>query len=293
MNVNLQPPYKQWGDCDHVYKVVWNKTLSSSSSHWSCSPFVPLSSQNSVIKTITSKLHQRGSSSLSSSLVIVPLWYTTSGIRAPDPEALVHFNSINMGANKELETIIRYQDARFAIIKGRFNGLTTVMREGKHIFLYGGLNIDWIRKFTATSRDVAREANIPLEMVYVGGRSYLDSAREKVQEIIHIINMEKLSSCWPDMAMIWFFWTRVESMFLSRIQLEKGDDEAYPSVQQKLRKVRKVIAYDSINRGWALLAKGSTLIDSWIQQEAEVAFKNYVVDKSPVSSSSQRPADSG
>ncbi|KAK3010503.1 hypothetical protein RJ639_010728 [Escallonia herrerae] len=160
------------------------------------------------------------------------------------------------------------------------------MREGKHMFLYGGLDIDWIRKFTATANKVARDANISLEMVYVG--KSLDSGRKKVEEIMQIINMEKLSSCWPDMAMIWFFWARVESMLLSKIQLEKRDDE--DPVLQELKKIRD---YDKNDVGWAILAKGSTLMessDSW-EPKADAAFKIFV-DKSPVSSSSQPPADS-
>ncbi|KAK2991057.1 hypothetical protein RJ640_017212 [Escallonia rubra] len=165
------------------------------------------------------------------------------------------------------------------------------IREGKQFFLYGGLDIDWIRKFTATENKVARDANISLEMVYVG--KSLDSGSEKVKEIIQIINMEKLSSCWPDMEIIWFFWTRVESMLLSKIQLEKRDDE-----DPVLQELKKILDYGKNDVGWAILAKGSTLMessDSWKQQappKADVALKNYV-DKSPVSSSSQPPADSG
>ncbi|RVW78581.1 Protein SIEVE ELEMENT OCCLUSION B [Vitis vinifera] len=42
------------------------------------------------------------------------------------------------------------------------------IKEGKYIYLYGGTDMEWIRKFTTTARAIASTARIPLEMVYVG-----------------------------------------------------------------------------------------------------------------------------
>lgn len=93
------------------------------------------------------------------------------------------------------------------------------VRDDKYIFLYGGDDIEWMRKFTNTARTVALAANIPLEMIYVGK----SNKREKVRRAIATIMVEKLSYCWQDLTTIWFFWTRLESMFFSKIQLGKVD----------------------------------------------------------------------
>ncbi|KAJ6421064.1 hypothetical protein OIU84_028440 [Salix udensis] len=85
--------------------------------------------------------------------------------------------------------------------------------EEKYIFLYGGDDVEWVRKFTNTARATAQAAGIPLEMVYVGK----SSKREKIRLAIEKITEEKLSYACQDLTMIWFFWTRLESMFFSKI----------------------------------------------------------------------------
>ncbi|XP_031380311.1 protein SIEVE ELEMENT OCCLUSION B-like [Punica granatum] len=124
------------------------------------------------------------------------------------------------------------------------------IREGKYIFLYGGDDIEWIRKFTATARQVAVAARIPLEMVYVGK----SDKREQVRRTVTAITVEKLSYCWEDLAMIWFFWTRLESMLFSKIQLGKADD--HDIVMQE---IKRLLSYDK-SGGWAVLAKGSSVV---------------------------------
>ncbi|KAG7022698.1 Protein SIEVE ELEMENT OCCLUSION B, partial [Cucurbita argyrosperma subsp. argyrosperma] len=158
------------------------------------------------------------------------------------------------------------------------------IKEEKYVFLYGGDDIEWIRKFTITAKMVAQAARIPLEMVYVGK----SSKRERVRQIITTITTDKLGYCWSDLTMIWFFWTRIESMLFSKIQLGKADDRD-PLMQE----IKKLLSYDK-EGGWAVLSKGSTVIvnghsttvlptlvnfDSWKQQAADegfdVAFKNH------------------
>jgi len=76
--------------------------------------------------------------------------------------------------------------------------------------LYGGDNIEWIRKFTAIAKSVARDAVIELEMVCVGK----NSAKEQVRRITEIIAAEGLSYSWSEPMSISYFWTRLESMLL-------------------------------------------------------------------------------
>jgi hypothetical protein len=124
------------------------------------------------------------------------------------------------------------------------------IKEGKYIFLYGGDDDEWARKFTNTARAVAQAARIPLEMVYVGK----SSKREKIRRVIATITVEKLSFVWQDLTMIWFFWTRLESMLYSKIQLGRLDDHD-PMMQE----IKKLLSYDR-EGGWAVLSKGSNIV---------------------------------
>ncbi|KAJ7013975.1 protein SIEVE ELEMENT OCCLUSION B-like [Populus alba] len=124
------------------------------------------------------------------------------------------------------------------------------IKEGKYIFLYGGDDEEWARKFTNTARAVAQAARIPLEMVYVGK----SSKREKIRRVIATITVEKLSYVWQDLTMIWFFWTRLESMLYSKIQLGKLDDHD-PMMQE----IKKLLSYDR-EGGWAVLSNGSNVV---------------------------------
>ncbi|KAF7847643.1 hypothetical protein BT93_L2764 [Corymbia citriodora subsp. variegata] len=122
-------------------------------------------------------------------------------------------------------------------------------KEGKYIFLYGGDDIEWIRKFTMAARQVALAAKIPLEMVYVGK----SRKREQVRRAIDVINLEKLSSTWQDLALVWFFWTRLESMLFSKIQLGKADESDF-----LMQQIKRLLSFDKAG-GWAVLSKGSSI----------------------------------
>ncbi|XVF60171.1 hypothetical protein PTKIN_Ptkin08bG0022900 [Pterospermum kingtungense] len=121
--------------------------------------------------------------------------------------------------------------------------------EGRFIFLYGGEDIEWIRKFTNTVRDMARASGLAMEMVYVGK----SNPKEHVNRNMATITEEKLSHCLPDLTAIWNFWTRIESIWHSRHQLGKSD-ETDPITQEILT----LLSYDGNEGGWALLSKGSS-----------------------------------
>ncbi|XVF16298.1 hypothetical protein REPUB_Repub10bG0019200 [Reevesia pubescens] len=123
--------------------------------------------------------------------------------------------------------------------------------EERFIFLYGGEDIEWIRKFTNTVRAVAKASGLASEMVYVGKSNPKDSVRRNMA----IINAEKLGHCLPNLTAIWYFWTRIESMWHSKNQLGKADEND-PITQE----VMTLLSYDGSSHegGWALLSKGST-----------------------------------
>ncbi|KAI3508747.1 hypothetical protein L1887_23760 [Cichorium endivia] len=136
------------------------------------------------------------------------------------------------------------------LVSGMDPNIVNWIREDKYIFLYGGDDIEWIRKFTNTARAMANAARIPLEMLYVGK----SKKKESVRRAIATITVEKLSHCWQEPTLMWFFWTRLESMLYSKIQLKKADDQD-PMMQE----IKKLLSYDK-DGSWALLSRGSKIL---------------------------------
>ncbi|KAL7585986.1 hypothetical protein Lser_V15G44439 [Lactuca serriola] len=136
------------------------------------------------------------------------------------------------------------------LVSGMDPTIDNWIREDKYIFLFGGDDIEWIRKFTTTARAMATAARIPLEMAYVGK----SKKKESVRRAVATINVEKLSYSWQDPTLMWFFWTRLESMLYSKIQLKKADDQD-PMMQQ----IKKLLSYDK-DGSWALFCRGSKIL---------------------------------
>lgn len=159
------------------------------------------------------------------------------------------------------------------------------IQEGKHICLYGGEDIEWIRKFTRTAKGVALGSGIDLEMLYVGK----DRARERVvRKIANAIQREKLSKVlgWK---LISYFWLRMEKMCISEPpegiteELTKSElfvptdpvfvamtDETMPyfSLPNDLvfsaqtynpifSGIIKILSFGSSSKGWAAISGGS------------------------------------
>lgn len=123
------------------------------------------------------------------------------------------------------------------------------MAEGRYICLYGGENIDWIRKFTTATKSVVKAAGISMEIVYAGK----SNARERVRKITQTISEENLSHYWPNTTSIWFFWARLESMLFSKMQHGKTVESDHI-----MKEVVTVLSFDGSEQGWALFWKGST-----------------------------------
>ncbi|KAJ0007688.1 hypothetical protein Pint_28818 [Pistacia integerrima] len=122
--------------------------------------------------------------------------------------------------------------------------------EGKNICLYGGSDIEWIRKFTTAALAVTRAAKIPLEILYVGK----SNPKEKNRRNISIITGERLSHVWPDLTSVWFFWKRLESMCSSKTKLgcRVENDPIMQEIDTMLR-------FDRSGEGWALFCKGTAI----------------------------------
>lgn len=126
------------------------------------------------------------------------------------------------------------------------------IREGKYIILYGGDNLKWIRDFTTRAKNIARDLRVPVEMVYVGKSHHKDM----VQKLCSAIAVEQLSHCWQDPNQVWYFWTRLESMFHSKMQLGRMRDHSDITLQE----LQRLQSFDKGHEGWAILAKGSNIV---------------------------------
>ncbi|KAK3183692.1 hypothetical protein Dsin_030978 [Dipteronia sinensis] len=123
------------------------------------------------------------------------------------------------------------------------------MSEGRYICLYGGEDIEWIRKFTTTANAVAQAAGISLGMVYVGK----SNPKERVRRNCETITAEKLSHCWQDVTSIWYFWVRIASMWHSKNQLGKTVENDHV-----MSEIMTMLSFDGSEGGWAVLARGNS-----------------------------------
>jgi hypothetical protein len=138
------------------------------------------------------------------------------------------------------------------------------IQQGKFICLYGGEDIEWIRKFTATAKAVAKDARIRLEMLYVGK----SNPKEKARKINGVIVNENLSHVLPDLTLIWFFWVRLESMWHSKVQHQRTADND-PIMQE----IMTMLSFDGSDQGWAVISKGS---DEMAKAKGDTILKSFV-----------------
>ncbi|KAE8023575.1 hypothetical protein FH972_009253 [Carpinus fangiana] len=156
--------------------------------------------------------------------------------------------------------------------------LYTWVSEGKYICLYGGDDMEWVRKFTLALRGVAQAAKIQLEMLYVGK----SNPRVKVRKNNTTIVVEKLSHVLQDTTLIWFFWARLESMWYSKEKHGKSVEN-----DTIMQEIMAMLSFDRSDQGWAVISKGSAELvrakgdtilpaligfDSWKEKVGEIGF---------------------
>ncbi|XP_019156600.1 PREDICTED: protein SIEVE ELEMENT OCCLUSION B-like [Ipomoea nil] len=130
------------------------------------------------------------------------------------------------------------------------------IHEEKYIFLYGGNNIKWIREFIFKVREVASKTQMNFELAYIG----------KNKMIRGIINKERMSYCALDDSFgVWWFWARLRSMFLSRIQYLEMTNHLVKEYNNDeiLQGLKKLLSNENKNatiEGWVLLSKGSEVV---------------------------------
>ncbi|KAK2988002.1 hypothetical protein RJ640_011265 [Escallonia rubra] len=125
---------------------------------------------------------------------------------------------------------------------------TSWVPEGKYICLYGGEDIEWIRKLTTLARSVAQIARISMEILYVGVRN----PTKRIEQIMAIIDAEKLSHMLPDLTSVWLFWVRLESMWLSKLQLGNRIEK-----DMMMQEIKTMLSLDMCYPGWVMFSRGS------------------------------------
>ncbi|XP_019183905.1 PREDICTED: protein SIEVE ELEMENT OCCLUSION B-like isoform X1 [Ipomoea nil] len=124
-----------------------------------------------------------------------------------------------------------------------------------YIFLYGGNDINWVREFTSKLHRLASKIQLKVELAYVGKNKMIRS----------IIDKENMSYCaLKSSYSIWRFWTRLQSMFLSRIYyLDEINHFGEECNDEILHGLKKLLAYEGKNtiiEGWAVLSKGKKMV---------------------------------
>ncbi|KAK2632608.1 hypothetical protein EUGRSUZ_L01341 [Eucalyptus grandis] len=137
------------------------------------------------------------------------------------------------------------------------------VRLGSYICLFGGEDLEWIRKLTATAKEVAKTAGIVLGMVYVGK----SNSKERVRRTAATITSEKLSYCWNDPRFFWLFWARLESMLHSKVHLGNSieNDPLLPRIQT-------ILNFGLSDEGWAVFCQG--VGPDMVEAEGNIVLEN-------------------
>ncbi|KAK9276164.1 hypothetical protein L1049_005695 [Liquidambar formosana] len=131
------------------------------------------------------------------------------------------------------------------------------VEEAKYICLYGGEDIEWIRKFTKKLKLVAQEAKFPLEMYYMGK----SDPGKKNEENIATIFKEGLSS-FPEpntkegqLTQIRFFWLRLLSIWLTKEK--RGQTMKTDLAMRQIGAMLSVGCSSNYKAAWAVITKES------------------------------------
>lgn len=139
--------------------------------------------------------------------------------------------------------------------------------------------MEWITKFTAKLHATARDAGIPLEMLYVGK----SNLKEKIRKINNEIAAQGISHVLPDVTLVWYFWVRIESMWYSKMQHGRTAEN-----DRIMQEIVTMMSFDASDQGWALIgrgptemtkAKGETLLtclENFDEWKEEVKVKGFV-----------------
>ncbi|KAK4423894.1 protein SIEVE ELEMENT OCCLUSION B [Sesamum alatum] len=143
------------------------------------------------------------------------------------------------------------------------------IKENYVICIYGGDDIEWIRKFTLAARAAATALHIHLEMLYVGKRN----PKEKVRLCHEVIDKEKLSNVFSVTEYydyVWYFWVRLWSMWNSKKQMGMTVEN-----DRIMQEIMDVLALDSSEKGWAVFSRANFEITKGNGDKLLPVLENY------------------
>uniref|UniRef100_A0A7N0V9M6 Sieve element occlusion C-terminal domain-containing protein n=1 Tax=Kalanchoe fedtschenkoi TaxID=63787 RepID=A0A7N0V9M6_KALFE len=131
--------------------------------------------------------------------------------------------------------------------------MSRMLEDGKWVILHGGNDVEWSRKFTTQVRKVLSDACILVEMIYVGKNIELDP---------HSYSLDLRRVC--------YFWTRLESILISRYQSFSAGDSGMDPI---LGEVKKMLSYQFAET-WACLRTPSS--DSMVHGLGDVMLQGFI-----------------
>uniref|UniRef100_A0A7N0T1L1 Sieve element occlusion C-terminal domain-containing protein n=1 Tax=Kalanchoe fedtschenkoi TaxID=63787 RepID=A0A7N0T1L1_KALFE len=131
--------------------------------------------------------------------------------------------------------------------------LSRMLEDGKWVILYGGNDVEWSRKLTTQMRKLLSDACILVEMIYVGENRELEPQSYSL-----------------DLRKVFYFWTRLESILISRYQSFSAGDSGTDPI---LGEVKKLLSYKSAET-WACLKTPSS--DSMVHGLGDVMLQGFM-----------------
>ncbi|KAK4398030.1 protein SIEVE ELEMENT OCCLUSION B [Sesamum angolense] len=131
------------------------------------------------------------------------------------------------------------------------------VKEGKHICLYGGANMEWIQAFTSTLLDVSRQAQIQLKMIYM-------------DENVKTNDTTATSDVTLDPMQTMAFRGRLHSIWQSRAQ-----SGMLPESDKIILDVLKMVGLHDSGRGWAIVSSGAKEMAIGMGDTALKALSEY------------------
>ncbi|CAM8957988.1 unnamed protein product [Rhodiola kirilowii] len=131
--------------------------------------------------------------------------------------------------------------------------ISSMLKASKWIVLYGGIDVEWIRKFITCIREISVDSGTSFEMIYVGKNAASENIREVISSMC--VDMPQIYS--PDSKKIGYFWTRLESLLISRYQ---SVSEIQHTMDPIIREVKNLLSYASAESWACLITPSSDMI---------------------------------
>ena len=121
------------------------------------------------------------------------------------------------------------------------------VKEEKYIFLFGGEDIDWIKRFMAAVQAVVKATKIDYVMLYVGKSAMKWGRHREVEsniprEVYRFTERKHMSA----------FWATLQSLWQTKMETGKSIVE-----ESTMKDIVTFLGFDAAGEGWATVCRGS------------------------------------